>query len=133
MTGYIQLGKTLKTYRKANHLSQQQVADILRIGRATYARYEGETRPSYELLVKLSRLYGVTTDQLLSESTEGKPSGLKVCDAPDVEKIRRTDTQIINLTEFEQYVLMKTRMMNFDDKTKLLHFINELCSEDPKN
>lgn len=133
MTGYIQLGKTLKTYRKANHLSQQQVADILRIGRATYARYEGETRPSYELLVKLSRLYGVTTDQLLSENTQGKPSSLKVCDAPDVEKIRRTDTQIINLTEFEQYVLMKTRMMNFDDKTKLLHFINELCSEDPKN
>lgn len=122
----LDLGKTLKTYRKANRFSQQQVADILKIGRATYARYEGETRPSYELLLKLAKLYGVSVDQLLHESMPDKPARMAVCDAPEVEKVPRPDTQIINLTTFEQYILMKTRMMNYDDKTKLLAFIEKM-------
>lgn len=126
---HIDLGQTLKSYRKANRLSQQQVADILQIGRATYARYEGETRPSYELLVKLARLYGVTTDQLLCENVQGGPAGMAVHDAPEVEKVPRPDEQIIRLTEFEQYVLMKTRMMNYEDKAKLLQFIDKLSDE----
>ena len=40
MTGYIQLGKTLKTYRKANHLSQQQVADIARLHTELVNKYK---------------------------------------------------------------------------------------------
>lgn len=59
------LGENLKKLRKDEHLTQQQVADNLNIGRVNYTRYEtGAVRPDYETIIALADFYGVTIDEL---------------------------------------------------------------------
>ena len=49
------------------------IADALCIDRSTYAYYElGETQPSLLMLVRLAKLYDVTTDYLLGIQPEEK-------------------------------------------------------------
>lgn len=62
----IDIGQRLKDLRRAKGLTQQQVADRVWVTKAMISSYELSTRaPSYEVLIKLSKLFGVTTDFLL--------------------------------------------------------------------
>lgn len=62
----VDLGKRLKDLRKQNGLTQQQVADRVWVSKAMISSYELSTRtPSYDVLIKLSKLFSVTTDYLL--------------------------------------------------------------------
>ena len=62
----VDLGIRLKDLRKKHNLTQQQVADRVWVSKSMVSSYELGTRsPSYEVLIKLSRLFGVTTDYLL--------------------------------------------------------------------
>lgn len=52
--------------RKNSHLTQQQVADYLEIDRSNYSKYElGILTISVEMLIKLAKLYKVSTDYIL--------------------------------------------------------------------
>lgn len=51
-----------------NKVSQQRLADELGLKKSTLAAYEsGRAEPRYEELVRLSRFFGVTVDELLSK------------------------------------------------------------------
>ena len=68
------LGDKLKSLRKKKSLTQVQVAE--RIG------YEVSGRsPSYDILIKLARLYGVSTDYLL-----GLENSIKTIDVNGLKK-----------------------------------------------
>ena len=59
---------TLKTLRRKNGLTQQQVADLLRMERSTYAYYEtGRSTPSINTVIKLARMYKVNLYNFLNE------------------------------------------------------------------
>ena len=67
------LANNLKFLRKRHGYTQSQVALLLEINRSTYAYYElGETQPSLLMLVRLAKLYDVTTDYLLGIQPEEK-------------------------------------------------------------
>lgn len=56
----------LRCLRTQAHLTQQAVADQLRIHRTTYTKYEtGVVTPDQQGLVQLAGLFGVTVDYLL--------------------------------------------------------------------
>lgn len=56
----------LKTERKKQGKTQQQIADILNMARASYAKYEtGANTPTTENILKLAKLYNCSTDYLL--------------------------------------------------------------------
>lgn len=56
----------LKDARVANGFSQQQMADLLLIERATYAAYEkGKTEPPYSIGIKMSQILKVEDSWLL--------------------------------------------------------------------
>lgn len=59
------IAENLKTLRKLNKYSQQEVADKIGISRSTYAGYERQTPPDAIVLMKLSRLYNVSVDFIL--------------------------------------------------------------------
>lgn len=60
------LNTKLKKLRTDHYLTQQEVADYLRIDRSTYAKYEsGRSEPSLIALKALSTLYGVSLDSFL--------------------------------------------------------------------
>ena len=70
----ILLTKRLRYLREYNAVTQREIADALCIDRSSYAYYElGETQPSLLMLVRLAKLYDVTTDYLLGIQPEEKP------------------------------------------------------------
>ena len=69
----IHLTKRLRYLREYYAVTQREIADALCIDRSTYAYYElGETQPSLLMLVRLAKLYDVTTDYLLGIQPEEK-------------------------------------------------------------
>mgnify|MGYP003323129387 CR=1 FL=1 len=76
---YDSCGDNMETYeilrnlRENKELTQQQLADLLGIGRTMYRRYEtGETEIPVRHLKTLCVFYGVSSDYVL-----GLPDGLK--------------------------------------------------------
>ena len=62
----ILLGDKLKSLRKQKGLTQVEVAKRIGISKAVVSSYEiTDRRPSLESLVKLAKLYDVSTDYLL--------------------------------------------------------------------
>lgn len=119
-----ELKDVLTKLRKNAHLSQQQVADILKINRSTYAYYEtGKSKPKLPTLKKLAAIYGVSVDELLNQGGTGD-NELSVSETP-YDSGWHADTQVSALSDFEQAVLLKLRLMNRAQKEKLLDFIDE--------
>ena len=61
--------KNLKKVREERKLTQQNMADLLKIQRPTYTRYEnGEREPDFATLLKLSEILEVSVDYLLGKT-----------------------------------------------------------------
>lgn len=57
----------LRQLRTKKGMTQQELASALNVSRSTIAGYEAESKqPSYEMIVKLSRYFKVSTDYLLN-------------------------------------------------------------------
>ena len=56
----------LKNLRTAQKMSQKELAERIGIAKSVISFYEsGERFPSYDVLIKISRIFNVTTDFLL--------------------------------------------------------------------
>ncbi len=59
-------GEKLKNLRTAQKMSQKELAERIGIAKSVISFYEsGERFPSYDVLIKISRIFNVTTDFLL--------------------------------------------------------------------
>ncbi len=59
----------LLTLRKANNLTQEQLAEKLEVSRQSVSKWEsGQASPELEKIVTLSAIFNVTTDYLLKSS-----------------------------------------------------------------
>lgn len=75
----VDFGENLKALRQKAGLTQKQLAERLWISKATVSYYEQSLRcPSPEILIKLSRIFHVSTDFLLG--IEDKKQALDVTD-----------------------------------------------------
>lgn len=64
----MQLGKTIKAYRKQCSISQEQLASKLYVSRQTVSSWENDkSYPDIQSLVLLSEIFGTTVDQLVRE------------------------------------------------------------------
>lgn len=64
-TNMIQIGKKLKELRLSEKLTQQQLADRLKISRVNYTRYETDAvRPDYETLIAIADFYNISIDEI---------------------------------------------------------------------
>lgn len=62
----LHFSERLKQLRIEKGLTQEQVAKCVGVTRSTLSSYENQSRfPSYDILISLSQLYGVSTDYLL--------------------------------------------------------------------
>lgn len=65
------LSDNIKKYRKANNLSQEELAEKINVTRQSISLWEtGKTQPSIDILVNLASVLGVTTDELLTSSND---------------------------------------------------------------
>ena len=60
-------GEHLRNLRKIRtNYSQQQMADLINVGRSTYTYYEtGKSEPNYQNLKKLARIFNIDVNTLL--------------------------------------------------------------------
>ncbi len=62
----MEFGKRFKKYRLENNLTQVEVAKMIGIDQTNISSWENDkTRPEYENLIKLSKIYDVSLDELL--------------------------------------------------------------------
>ena len=96
----------IKNFRNRLHLSQEYVANFLRINRATYTQMEnGKRKITAEDVSRLSELFGVTADALLNEN---KISRLATVFARSFEKLDENDqAEIMNLIKFKEQMKMQ--------------------------
>lgn len=115
------LNEKLKCYRKAAHLTQQEVADAIGIQRSAYAYYEiGKSTPKLPCLKNLAALYNISVDELLNSDAADKVAQL---DDPDFKTEWSTSDKFNDLSDFEKSVVMKVRLMSKDDKNKLMDYL----------
>lgn len=75
--------------RNKHGLTQQQVAELLDVGRTTYAMYEqGKREMDYELLIKLADHYKVSLDYLFGRTEN--PIHIESYSDDEIEFITRT-------------------------------------------
>mgnify|MGYP001852586760 CR=1 FL=1 len=62
----------LKTLRNQFGYNQREMASLLNLAKATYARYEtGETEPDFQTLFKIANYFNCSIDYLLGHQTQG--------------------------------------------------------------
>lgn len=60
--------RKLRTLRTLNHLTQQDLADLVGVSRQTiYAIEKGEYNPTLDLCIKICKVFNVTLDELFWE------------------------------------------------------------------
>lgn len=65
--GITMLGDRLRSLREKHNLTQEQIAKKIGISRGTYAHYEiNKRRPDYETLIKITDIFNVSLDFLLT-------------------------------------------------------------------
>lgn len=63
----IETGKRLYEYRRANGLSQEELAEKMQVSHQTISKWErAESSPNTDNLIALAKLYGVTIDELIN-------------------------------------------------------------------
>ena len=78
----------LKALRIGKKMSQKALADKLGVSKSVVSFYEsGERLPSYDVLIKISRIFNVTTDYLLDVERERMV---------DVSELSENDISVVN-------------------------------------
>lgn len=67
-------GQRLKTMREAKGWTQDEVAQRLNVTRGAVGHWErGKNEPSYDMLIRLARLYDTSTAYLIGETDDPSP------------------------------------------------------------
>jgi len=65
------LSQRLRILRHTADMTQQELSDLLHVERCTYAFYEtGKSRPDLGLLLRIARIYKLSTDVLIDPDIE---------------------------------------------------------------
>lgn len=115
----VELGKTLRLYRKSQGWNQQFIADQLNIDRSTYSYYEsGRTSPSIDSLIRLSKIFNVSIEELLNIRPD---ESLAVAEnPPPYEPIPQ-----LELTQQERARILKMRQLDNESRDMIDELINE--------
>lgn len=94
----MRFGERLKEIRMSQHMTQQELANRLGVAKSIVSYYEsGERFPSYDILVRIARIFRVTTDYLLEidhrrmlDVSDLSPQGIEAV-ATVAEALKRQD------------------------------------------
>lgn len=118
-------GRTLMSLRKAHRLTQEQVADILKIKRSTYAYYESETTPTLDNIKKLATLFNVSVHFLLFGEEENIIEfGSSLGTQPAEETTQKL--KLKDLSRDEAQLIVHYRLLSSQNKEKIHKEAKEL-------
>lgn len=120
---YSMISYWLKFYRHECGLTQQQVADRLKIERSTYTYYEtGKTKPDINTLIKIAKVYNINYTQLLEgveDELEAAISEIHSGPADDEDSMKyRTHAT----TKYEVELLFVVRNLTPKQRKEVINF-----------
>lgn len=120
---YSMISYWLKFYRHECGLTQQQVADRLKIERSTYTYYEtGKTKPDINTLIKIAKVYNINYTQLLEgveDELEAAISEIHSGPADDEDSLKyRTHAT----TKYEVELLFVVRNLTPKQRKEVMSF-----------
>lgn len=105
--------------RKKSGWSQEELAEQLGVSRQSVSKWEGaQSFPDIEKIVKMSQLFGVSTDYLLKEDEE-EPAYIEIDEAP---KVRR-----VSMEEADAFLSVKERSAKWIALATFLCIISPVC------
>lgn len=112
----IQLTTNLRRLRKEHDLRQAQIAEKLNISRQAYSNYEtGKRIPDLDMLVRISEIYGVTLEQLLTQTCT-KDGVINEITGPFAPGIVADAGSAVYLSEDEIKLILQYRNADEDDR-----------------
>ncbi len=95
------LADKLNKLRIASGLSQEQLAEQMNVSRQSISKWEsGNSIPSMDKIVELSKIFGVSTDYLLKEEIDEVPEEI----VAKLESVEGEDLREISLDQAKEYL-----------------------------
>ena len=107
------LSTRLKLLRHAGRMTQKDVSDLLDVTRSAYTYYERDrSKPDFDTLVTLSKVFGVSIDYLvgLSNLPERHREETQAADISQTDMVR--EFALGQLTDAERYMLCRFRLLS---------------------
>ena len=120
--------KLLKTLRRENGLTQQQVADYLHLDRSSYAYYEsGRTKINIDILMRLAKFFQISLAMLVGEELPAQQleSGTPEENLETV-LVNQSVSRFTQLSRDEQYLVILYRSGTPNQRLALLEQANAL-------
>ncbi len=128
---YSMISYWLKFYRHECGLTQQQVADRLKIERSTYTYYEtGKTKPDIHTLIKIAKVYNISYTKLLEGIEEDLDNAVadihsgSLTEDEDTMKYRTHAT-----TKYEVELLFVVRNLTPKQRKEVINLAKKLVNE----
>ena len=131
---YSMISYWLKYYRHECGLTQQQVADRLKIERSTYTYYEtGKTKPDINTLIKIAKVYNINYTALLEGVEDELEAAVAdiVSDAADEDESLKYRTHAT--TKYEVELLFVVRNLTPKQRKEVMTLAKKLVSESEVN
>ena len=128
---YSMISYWLKFYRHECGLTQQQVADKLKIERSTYTYYEtGKTKPDISTLIKIAKVYNISYTKLLEgieEELENAVADIHSGASAEDEDTMKYRTHAT--TKYEVELLFVVRNLTPKQRKEVMALAKKLVSE----
>ena len=127
------LAQRLKELRKLNHLSQEDVASALGVVRQTYSHYEnGRRTPKYDVLFKISSLYGISLDDLMA-LVDASSSDESLTETNISSVSTNTDNELSDFLDYFSQPRNENRFKFFSAEEKeLIYYFQKLPKSEKK-
>ena len=128
---YSMISYWLKYYRHECGLTQQQVADRLKIERSTYTYYEtGKTKPDINTLIKIAKVFNVSYTALLEGVEDELEDAIAeinsgIADESETHKYRTHAT-----TKYEVELLFVVRNLTPKQRKEVMNLAKKFISDD---
>ena len=130
---YSMISYWLKYYRHECGLTQQQVADRLKIERSTYTYYEtGKTKPDINTLIKIAKVYNINYTQLLQGVGEELEAAVaEIHSGPADEDSLKYRTHAT--TKYEVELLFVVRNLSPKQRKEVMNLAKKFITESEAN
>ena len=134
LTMYSMISYWLKFYRHECGLTQQQVADRLKIERSTYTYYEtGKTKPDINTLIKIAKVYNIKYTALLEGVEDELEEAVADITSGAAEEEEGLKYRTHATTKYEVELLFVVRNLTPKQRKEVMNLAKNLVNESELN
>lgn len=121
--------KNLRELREQKKLTQKEVANILKIDRSTYGKYEtGDSEPSIETIIALANIFETSIDRIVGYEPKNKPI-ISEYEYLLIQKYRKTSLEKKQIINFALGIEDEPNTINGKELTEIIKMVKSPISK----